>query len=256
MKKKWDPAYLIGIDTLDNQHKIIFDLINDLGNAIDASADARIITTLLDVIETYVFRHFQTEEELFQNRKDKTAHILSHYTLIKDFHTFRLSFRNRNISREIVSVLLDTWLLDHITKTDLPFFKQAITKEEQPQITGKVDEYPLEPKEKRRHKRIPHKKITDSEIVVECYNTSVLKSSQAVIVDISMGGMRLSSSEQHKIGDLVLVSCHIGKSFKMKEKVRIRHVAGTLYGTEFISLSPGSETFLAELYGAVSQRNF
>lgn len=247
---------MVGIDILDNQHKVIFDLINDLGNAVEASSDIKVITTLLDVIENYVFKHFETEEELFQNRKDKEVHLLRHYSLIKEYHTFRLSFRNRNVSREIVSTLMDAWFLDHITLTDLPFFNQKVSQEQLPKISGKVDDYPLESKDRRKHKRIPHKKITDSEIFVECYNTSTLTNSKAVIVDISMGGMRFSSATTHKVGDLILVSCHIGSSFKMKEKVRVRNVAGTSYGAEFISLSPASEGFLAELYGAVNLRNY
>ena len=247
---------MVGIDVLDNQHKVIFDLINDLNNAINASSDIRVITTLLDVIENYTFKHFETEEELFKDRKDKDGHLLKHYNLIKELYTFKLAFRNRNLAKEAVPNLMEAWFLDHVTQIDLPFFNQKAASGQRPKMTGKVDDYPLECQERRKHKRISHKKITDTEIVVDCYNTTTLTNSKAMIVDISMGGMRISSDTPYKIGDLVLVSCHIGRSFKMKEKVRIRNITGNSYGAEFISLSPASEGFLAELYGSVNLRNY
>ena len=86
MKKvtKWKRELDVGIGLIDNQHKIIFDLINDLGVASAAMADRRVIDTLLDVIENYVFRHFEAEEELFMNHKGAPEHCLHHYSLIKD----------------------------------------------------------------------------------------------------------------------------------------------------------------------------
>lgn len=247
---------MVGIDILDNQHKVIFDLINDLSNAFKASSDGRVIATLLDVIENYTFKHFETEEELFKDRKDKDEHLLKHYKLIKDLYSFKLAFRNRSAAKETVPDLMNAWFLDHVTQIDLPFFNQKAASGPLPKMTGRVDDYPLECQERRKHKRIPHKKITDTEIVVDCYNTSTLTNSKGIIVDISMGGMRISSDTPYKIGDLILISCHLGRSFKMKEKVRVRNITGNSYGAEFISLSPASEGFLAELYGAVNLRNY
>ena len=101
--KKWDQGLNVGIGILDNQHKIIFDLINDLGAATEAMADRRVIDTLLDVIENYVFRHFEAEEELFGKHKSAQDHSLKHYELIKEFRKVRLSFRNRKNSENNTS---------------------------------------------------------------------------------------------------------------------------------------------------------
>ena len=61
--KKWDTELNVGIGLIDNQHKIIFDLVNDLGKASEGMADKKVIETLFDVIENYVFRHFEAEED-------------------------------------------------------------------------------------------------------------------------------------------------------------------------------------------------
>ena len=78
------------------QHKIIFDLISDLRTATEAMADRKVLDTLFDVIENYVFRHFEAEEELIRKHKNSMSHCLEHYGMIKEFRKFRLSFRNRN----------------------------------------------------------------------------------------------------------------------------------------------------------------
>ena len=253
--KKWDDSLNIGIGLIDNQHKIIFDLINDLGNALDAMADKKIVDTLLDVIENYVFRHFEAEEELIAPHQGAMEHTLEHYGLIKEFRKFRLSFRNRNGGKSLAHDFLDQWFVRHITEHDLPFFQRIATGGDAQPLDRGIDDYPPEQKERRRHKRIPQKKITDHEIMAACYNTSTLKNFRAHLVDISLGGVRFECNETHQIGDLLIISCIIGKSFKMKEKARVVNFLDHSFGAEFIGLSPATEKFLVELYGAVNIRS-
>jgi hemerythrin len=258
MKKntKWDQELNVGVGLIDNQHKIIIDLINDLGAASAVMADRRVIDTLLDVIENYVFRHFEAEEELFVNHNGSLEHSLEHYELIKEFRKFRLSFRNRSSSGKSTSIFLEQWFISHIKEQDIPFFIGIIKRKEEKTEKFLIDEYPFEIKERRRHKRIKSKKITDNNIVALCYNTSNLKKTNTTIIDISLSGMQISSSEPHAVNDLLVVSCSIGKNFKMKEKMKVVTATDTFYGAEFINLSPASEKFLIELYGSVNIRNF
>ena len=254
--KKWNDDLTIGIGLIDNQHKIIFDLVNDLGNATAAMADKKVIDTLLDVIENYVFRHFEAEEELIAPHQGSREHFLEHYNLIKDFHKFRLGFRNRTNGENTVHEFLDSWFVRHISEHDMPLFDQIANGGAVRQGEGGVDAYPASQEERRRHKRIHQKKITDNVILASCYNTTTLRNSQAEIVDISLGGIRFTANENHQVEDLLVIGCSIGKNFKMKEKVRVVNTVEHAYGAEFISLSPSTEKFLVELYGAVNIRNF
>lgn len=255
-EKKWDDSFNIGIGLVDNQHKIIFDLINDLANAFEVMADKRIIDTLFDVIENYVFRHFEAEEELIAPHQGAMEHTLEHYGLIKEFRKFRLSFRNSSSANSSAHDFLVDWFARHIIEHDVPFFRQiAAGVESAPRQPG-IDSYPPDQKERRRHKRIPQKKITDHKIIAFCYNTSTLRNFQALVLDISLGGIRFESNETHQIGDLLIISCTIGKNFKMKEKARVVNSLEDSFGAEFIGLSPSTEKFLVELYGAVNIRNF
>lgn len=258
MKKiiKWNEDLDVGIGIIDNQHKIIFDLIHDLTAASAAMADRRVVETLLDVIENYVFRHFEAEEELFGAHQNAREHCLEHYELIKGFRKYRLRFRNKSCVENTTAVFLEQWFLGHIKEHDLPLFTSIANGGDLPAEERAVDAYPFETKDRRRHKRIQQKKITDDDIVVHCYNTSSLKNRSATILDISLGGLRISSTEPYKVGDLLVISCTIGKNFKLKEKARVVNTGDACYGAEFINLSPVTEKFLVELYGAVNTRNF
>lgn len=253
--KKWNAELNVGIGLIDNQHKIIFDLVNDLGRASEAMADKKVIDTLFDVIENYVFRHFEAEEELFRHHQEAQEHSLEHYALIKEFRKFRLSFRNKSNAESTVHDFLDAWFVEHITQRDIPLF-ESIARGGVEELHAAVDEYPFEQKERRRHKRIQHKKITDADIEASCYNTSTLRNSKATVLDVSLGGVRIDSGERFAVGDLLIVSCNIGRNFKMKEKVRIVNASDHSYGAEFVGLSPSTEKFLVELYGSVNFRNF
>ena len=60
----WDSKLKVGSDIIDNQHKVLFDLIKDLNNAIRTEVSIRVVDVLLGVLRDYAFQHFQTEEEL------------------------------------------------------------------------------------------------------------------------------------------------------------------------------------------------
>ncbi len=250
----WDSGLNVGVGLIDNQHKIILDLIKDLGGACEALADRRVIETLLDVLENYVFHHFEAEEKLVHNHATSQKHCLEHYGLIKDFRKMRLGFRNRNAAGKNAAVYLNQWFLTHITEHDIPLFSSIANGGGGQSEDRIIDEYPFEITERRRHKRIINHKITDDEIVAECYNTASLKETLATVLDISLGGLRLRPSEPYAIGDLLVVSCHIGTNFNLREKVRIVNVVDEFHGAEFINLSPAAEKFLIELYGAVNIR--
>jgi len=254
--KKWNEDLNVGIGLIDNQHKIIFDLMNDLANATEAMADKKVIDTLIDVIENYVYRHFEAEEALIAQHQGALEHALEHYGLLKEFHKFRVSFRNRINGDNSAHDFLEPWFVRHISKSDVPLFKQISSGRTHAQSKSNVDAYPSTQEERRRHKRIHQKKITDQAILASCYNTSTLKNFQAEILDISLGGIRFSSDTEHQIGDLLVIGCAIGKTFSMKEKVRVINGDKKKYGAEFIRLSPATEKFLVELYGAVHIRNF
>jgi hemerythrin len=252
MQTQWDSKLKVGSDVIDNQHKVLFDLIKDLNNAIRVGASVRILDTLLSVLLTYAFQHFETEEELFKNHSGYTKHCLEHYALIKKLNAFIVDFRNnRRDGDRTPSEFLEEWLRSHIEQLDKPYLAHDTVNLTLMIDTGKVDAFEPETQDRRHHKRIPHNEVVDGEIRVDCYNATKLKNSAATIVDMSPGGIMMQSGAHHDINDLLIVSCSIGKTFKMKEKAEVVTASDKMYGLRFLSPAPETTEFFTKLYGAV-----
>lgn len=252
-KTQWDPKLKVGSDVIDNQHKVLFDLIKDLNNAIRVGASVRILDTLLGVLLAYAFQHFETEEEFFENHGDYTQHCLEHYALIKKLNAFIVDFRNNRLGGEdrTPSEFLESWLHTHIEQFDKPFLAHDTVDLGLMKESEQIDEFEPEFQDRRHYKRIPHNEVVDGGIRVDCYNATRLKGSAGNIVDMSPGGFMLNSTVHHEINDLLIVSCSIGKTFKMKEKAEVKTANDKMYGVQFISPSPETIDFFTKLYGAV-----
>jgi hemerythrin-like metal-binding protein len=248
----WDPKLKVGSDTIDNQHKVLFDLIKDLNNAIKVGASIRIVDVLLGVLLDYAFKHFQTEEEFFVKHAEYRRHCLEHYTLIKKLNAFIVDFRNnRKIGDRTPSDFLERWLLEHIEHYDRPFLSHETVDLRLLKDSEQIDEFEPDSTDRRHHKRIQHNEVVDGDIQIYCYNAKRLKGEVATIVDMSPGGLMLQSSGHHDIDDLLIVSCSIGSNFKMKEKVTVKTAHDKMYGVQFVSPKAETIDFFTKLYGSV-----
>lgn len=251
-KTQWDPKLKVGSDVIDNQHKVLFDLIKDLNNAVRVGASVRILDTLLGVLLNYAFQHFETEEEFFQSHRDYTRHCLEHYTLIKQLNAFIVDFRNnRRDGDRTPSEFLEGWLHTHIEQFDKPFLAHDTVDLGLMKESDQIDEFEPDSKDRRHHKRIHHDAVIDGEIGVHCYNATQLRGGMATIVDMSLGGLMLNSEGHHQVKDLLILNCSIGSNFKMKEKVEVKTANDKKYGVEFISPAPETLDFFTKLYGSV-----
>lgn len=241
---------LVGVDVIDNQHHLVFDLANDVKNAMEVGANARSVDALLNVLLIYSFQHFETEEAYLKESVKDKAHCLEHYSYLKSVLSSISGIRNnRNTLNSKPPIFFADWLRDHIERFDRPCLSHAAAGQIMPRriFPARKDDF----RERRKHKRIPYHAVVDGEIITQCYNATHLNSSLARILDMSPGGLRLQTTGTHKIEDMLLISCTIGRNFKMKEKVKVVTAHDRHYGVKF--LSPDRETlvFLTELHGAV-----
>lgn len=61
---EWKNEYLLGIDTIDRQHRKIFSLVNLFFDTIEMSKSHLLVESLLRGIMTYIHKHICTEESL------------------------------------------------------------------------------------------------------------------------------------------------------------------------------------------------
>ncbi len=250
--KSWDPKMSVGSTIIDNQHKVLIDLVNDLNNAIRTGENMRVLDALMGVLQNYAFQHFETEEKYFQHHHDAIKHCLEHYQLLKKLNTFIVDFKNnRPPADKTAQDFLAGWLHEHIDQYDRPFFDHETVEMHLMKESDEADDFESDIKDRRHHKRIQHNAVVDGDIRVHCYNATRLKGGVANIIDMSTGGLMLRSNGHHDIDDLLIVSCSIGSSFKMKEKMKVKTAKDDLYGVGFISPSQGTVDFFTKLYGSV-----
>lgn len=62
----WNPSFDTGIPIIDEQHRQLVDLLNDLAGQYVHGADAQHALRILDALVDYAAYHFETEEALWQ----------------------------------------------------------------------------------------------------------------------------------------------------------------------------------------------
>jgi hemerythrin-like metal-binding protein len=118
----WDDSLLVNFEILDNQHKVLVDIINDLARGCDkgkAIKDVLFIKTLRRAVE-YAQTHFTTEEKYLQqvNYPDFAAQKKEHEAFIAEVVKQLKSFEeNRNDPVALVE-FLKHWLYNHIAVMD------------------------------------------------------------------------------------------------------------------------------------------
>lgn len=117
----WKEQYSVGIDKIDDQHKKLIKILNELYELFMNKAAEQNIIKILDQLKDYTHYHFLTEEQLFieSNYIDTTKHK----TLHDKFKTEVISFIDEVKEGKItvtykVMTFLNNWLLTHIQKED------------------------------------------------------------------------------------------------------------------------------------------
>ena len=127
----WDRFIQTGLSTIDQQHRQLVDLINDLHKAMKSGRSVTESGRILDKLITYTASHFETEEKLFQQHKypEYKQHKEHHDKLVAQVVAFQKEFQSGSavLSAELMDFLKE-WLVGHIKRTDMkyvPFLKKC-----------------------------------------------------------------------------------------------------------------------------------
>ena len=115
----WREEYAVGNDELDNQHKYLFRLGNDIQNA-----EIGNIKKYVMELYKYTREHFQQEEEHMKTIlfPDLENHRSLHNKLLSDLNTVSEDFDQKSDSVEKFKAFFFTWLTDHILQQDKKYF--------------------------------------------------------------------------------------------------------------------------------------
>ncbi|MEI6437776.1 MAG: bacteriohemerythrin [Candidatus Omnitrophota bacterium] len=118
---EWGITLKVGIEVVDDQHKKLIGLINQLYDAMLAGRGDQVLGEILTELVAYTVYHFKTEEDLFRQNSYREApeHIREHAELVKKVSEFKAAFDggNRALTVDMMTFLKD-WLIKHIMGSD------------------------------------------------------------------------------------------------------------------------------------------
>ncbi|MDR2053877.1 MAG: hemerythrin family protein [Treponema sp.] len=123
MQYKWDDSLATGQPVIDEQHKKLFDAVNDLLKTADAGKAEADIKKSLDFLTEYTIKHFFDEEAIQQKYQypDYQNHVKYHEdfkaTVRKLSHQLILKGSSKELVDDLCTKFGD-WLINHINVQD------------------------------------------------------------------------------------------------------------------------------------------
>jgi hemerythrin-like metal-binding protein len=112
---------LTGVDGMDKQHRRLFDLINDLNEAIVEGKGRDVMASVFDALIDYTAKHFADEEKILEETAypDLPAQRASHQAFVAKVLEAREAFRTGTgmVASDVINFLND-WLVKHIGGMD------------------------------------------------------------------------------------------------------------------------------------------
>ena len=117
----WDESLSVGIDAIDEHHRYLLDLINDLFEVVINKRGAREVARLVKATDAYAKVHFRTEEQMMRHHGYEGIHRQE-----QQHHAFEAKIRefyeelhdNPLIAQFDVLSYLRDWLIHHIRVED------------------------------------------------------------------------------------------------------------------------------------------
>jgi hemerythrin-like metal-binding protein len=117
----WTGKYSVGVEAMDSQHMVLFNMINDLHAAMTRGQAQNLTGALLKKLAAYVHEHFSAEEAMMASTfyPDLASHRKLHRNLTQKVDEFTARFNRGEaaINVQLLNFLRD-WLTSHIQTVD------------------------------------------------------------------------------------------------------------------------------------------
>ena len=127
---KWSAELELGLEHIDNQHKQMINMINEVNVCITYGQPNSVILPIVERLQNYAISHFKAEADIFSKYcyPDRAEHETEHASFIdslKYIHR-QCEVLDSPMSNKIRDFLLD-WLVNHIKTKDVEY-KRFIDK--------------------------------------------------------------------------------------------------------------------------------
>ena len=117
----WSEKYSVGTKLIDDQHKTLISLVNELHEAMSIGKGKQVLSKVLQNLIDYTVSHFSTEEKYMIkfNYQWYLPHKSEHRKFVEQVSAFQKGYNDGKtaLSIEIMSFLKE-WLVKHILNTD------------------------------------------------------------------------------------------------------------------------------------------
>ncbi len=117
----WKPEYALGVSIIDNQHKRLVELIDQLFSAMKSGQGPQVTAKVLTELVDYTQTHFRQEEELMRKGgyPEFPPHLAKHEGFVKKLNDYKSQHAAGKLALnvELMNWLRD-WLKSHILETD------------------------------------------------------------------------------------------------------------------------------------------
>jgi hemerythrin len=118
---QWKPAYSVKVVALDSQHKKLFDLVNELHNAMSSGHGKDIVADVLSRLVDYTVTHFKAEEAVMEKHgyPGLQTHRAEHKALTDKVLAFKKEYEvGTSVVTPQLMLFLQQWLKNHIQGVD------------------------------------------------------------------------------------------------------------------------------------------
>ena len=130
-KFEWEDEYCLGNDTIDGEHKKLFDIANKVFSTRTSGITFDEIRNILNELFDYMRYHFKHEEEYMKQissgeldyQKAKHAEILS------EMHIMLKETQGINMLELKLAYIMQKWVLVHIIEDDMKIINSPVSSE-------------------------------------------------------------------------------------------------------------------------------
>jgi hemerythrin-like metal-binding protein len=119
---KWEPKYSVGVEILDEQHRKLFDIVNDLIDEIEMGS--KNILPIIGDLVAYISVHFKQESIVMMesNYPGFMKHSQEHRHFTEKVQDFLQDYEqgNEELGLKMI-VFLKEWIFNHTTRLDLEY---------------------------------------------------------------------------------------------------------------------------------------
>lgn len=132
MAIKWTPSLSVGVDFIDEQHKIWFDKADQLFSAGQRGEGKEYVLQMLDFLDEYTKTHFRDEEKYMESIKypELEAQKKAHGHFVEELERLRKDFTESGGNLVLIvkaNKMIIEWLTRHISSMDKKIGEYAST---------------------------------------------------------------------------------------------------------------------------------